>query len=377
MAGKVSIDRRVPEENRIQTGAARDVQSKDTSPGYYDVSMLQAPVWEGWSIGSYFFLGGMSGGAYLMARMAEIFGGRAFDDVSKAGTTVAMLASLPCAPLLIADLGDPSRFHHMLRVFKPQSPMNLGTWVVTGYNAAAAGAVVREFLRTQHGEPKTIPSKVVDKSLAVITDAAGIPLALVMLCYTGVLLSGTATPLWVRNKWLAPLFAASAVGNGASGISLALALKRRNKWFSRESRGEKVLGRIETAAHVLETILLVRYLISLGPRAKPLLAGKHSAFTAAHIGGIIGSEILRHAPLNGRAGRWAKIIGSGLGIASGFALKYGILEAGHPSSKDPEQARLASRPQKKPMPLMQKTTAPSTAPLPTTPSGGPNPVLSL
>ena len=36
--------------------------------------------------------------------------------------------------MLVLDLGDPLRFHHMLRVFKPSSPMSLGTWSLTAYS---------------------------------------------------------------------------------------------------------------------------------------------------------------------------------------------------------------------------------------------------
>ena len=36
--------------------------------------------------------------------------------------------------LLVVDLGDPWRFHHMLRMFKPGSPMSLGVWSLTVYS---------------------------------------------------------------------------------------------------------------------------------------------------------------------------------------------------------------------------------------------------
>ena len=36
--------------------------------------------------------------------------------------------------MLVLDLGDPLRFHHMLRVFKPSSPMSLGTWSLAAYS---------------------------------------------------------------------------------------------------------------------------------------------------------------------------------------------------------------------------------------------------
>ena len=42
-----------------------------------------------------------------------------------------LIVDLAC---LVLDLGDPLRFHHMLRVFKPSSPMSLGTWCLSAYS---------------------------------------------------------------------------------------------------------------------------------------------------------------------------------------------------------------------------------------------------
>ena len=103
----------------------------DGSPAYYDITPLQSPVWTK-EVGIYFFLGGLSSSAFSIARMADRFGGGKLRPVTQYGTLIAALAALPCAPLLIWDLGDRSRFHHMLRVWKPSSPMNLGSWTLTG-----------------------------------------------------------------------------------------------------------------------------------------------------------------------------------------------------------------------------------------------------
>ena len=86
-------------------------------------------------VGVYFFLGGLSSSAFSLARMADRFGRGQYRELTKGGTLIAALAALPCAPLLIVDLGDPKRFHHMLRVWKPSSPMNLGSWTLTAYTA--------------------------------------------------------------------------------------------------------------------------------------------------------------------------------------------------------------------------------------------------
>ena len=360
MPGDVQIDRRLPDSIAAQTGSGSDVQSKDGTPGYYDISMLQAPVWEGPLIGTYFWLGGLSGGAYLVARMAEIFGGEEFRDVSRAGTTASILADLPCAPLLIADLGDAKRFHHMLRVWKPQSPMNFGSWVVTGFSAACAGAVLRDWIHAAEGKPRSLPSKLADKSLAVITDVTGIPLALLMISYTGVLLSGTATPVWSRNRWLAPLFAASAIGNGASAVSFALQFMKK-VYPRRQHDIESALDKLETAAHIAEAALRYQYLKSLGTLNEPLTRGRQRGYMLANTACLIGSEVLRYAPLEGRSKKMAKIGSAALGILGGLALKYGILEAGTASAKNPEAARISgsrrrrmedgSEPLKQPFPL--------------------------
>ena len=342
MPGRVQIERRLPDDIRQQTGSGADVQSKSSAPAYYDISMLKPPVWEGWSIGSYFWLGGLSGGAYLAARMAEIFGGDEFRDVSRAGTTVSMLADLPCAPLLIADLGDWSRFHHMLRVWKPTSPMNFGSWVVTGFSANCAAAVLREWMRAKAGKPRSPVSKIADKSLAVITDVTGIPLALIMISYTGVLLSGTANPVWTRNKWLAPLFASSAIGDGAAAINLAMQFMDLLHPQYKET-AEKVLDRLESAARIAELALRWQYLRSLGPELnEPLTKGNDRKYMIANIACTIAGEALKLAPLEGKAKRNARIASSILGMLGGYALKYGILEAGHAAARNPELARLSN-----------------------------------
>ena len=53
-----------------------------------------------------------------------------------------------------------------------------------------------------------------------MADLGGIPLALLLASYTGVLLTGTANPAWAESKWLPALFSASAASSGAGAVSL-------------------------------------------------------------------------------------------------------------------------------------------------------------
>ena len=52
---------------------------------------------------------------------------------------VALAALLPSPPLLIKDLGRPERFYNMLRIFKPRSPMSMGSWCLTVFGSLALG----------------------------------------------------------------------------------------------------------------------------------------------------------------------------------------------------------------------------------------------
>jgi hypothetical protein len=93
---------------------------------YYGRQILKTPAWEN-KIAYYFFAGGLSGGCALLAAGADLTGRPAL----RRGTRAAGLAALGAgAYYLVADLGRPDRFHHMLRVAKPTSPMSMGTWLL-------------------------------------------------------------------------------------------------------------------------------------------------------------------------------------------------------------------------------------------------------
>ena len=63
--------------------------------------------------------------------------------VGRLGALGALMASMY---FLIADLGRPLRFHHMLRVAKPSSPMSVGTWILGAYGPGAGLAAVAELM---------------------------------------------------------------------------------------------------------------------------------------------------------------------------------------------------------------------------------------
>lgn len=310
---------------------------KDGTPAYYDISLLKSPVWTP-EVGTYFFLGGLSSSAFSLARLADRFGRRRYRNITQAGTLIAALAALPCAPLLIWDLGDRKRFHHMLRVWKPSSPMNLGSWTLTAYTGVGAIAALREMLRVlRHDLPLSGAARVADEAAGIIADA-GVPLGLLLAGYTGILLSTTATPVWSRNSWIGALFSASAVSAGAGAVRLAL------EATGQEGAGTKALAKIETAARAAEAVCHAGFLSAAGPLAKPLTeGGQKTAYLAGAIGaGIVLPELLNRLPVPKPYRRGFTIAAGVLGLMGGFALRSAFVAAGRPSALDPDAARLAT-----------------------------------
>ena len=318
----------------------------ETPKSYYDVPMLKPPVWK-WEIATYFFLGGLSAGAYLLARTAARFGGKRYQDITQAGTAIAATAFVPCAPLLIRDLGDMTRFHYMLRVFKPRSPMNLGTWTLTGYGAVLTLTALREWrksiLNPQPGRSPTGKNTTLNRIFDVALDGAGMPLALLLAGYTGVLLSTSATPLWARNRWLGPLFSASAISTGASALELVLQAQSPGV---ESASSHRALKQIDAVAKITEAVTLAGFLGEAGKFAAPITRGKYAPhlWGGAVGAGLIGSALLGALPVkNPKTRRILRIAGGVAGLAGGFALRWAISQGGHVSGSDPQAARDSSR----------------------------------
>jgi len=297
--------------------------------GYYNYPVVRRPVWT-WEVPAYFWLGGMAAGAYVTASLAQNLGSADDRRAAAGGFYVAAAAVLPCAPLLIADLGRPQRFHHMLRIFKPLSPMNLGAWTLTGFTPiafarAASHAAGTGLLRGPLG---TLAS-FVPKRLAELT---GVVLGLTLAGYSGVLLAATNIPLWAKSKLLGGLFMASALASGSAAVTLQAA--RQGAPDATLHR----LGTLESAASLGEAAMLTGYLMQSGKTARPLTTGRFAApFWLGAVGAGTVLPLLLHQFARRRNGRSRRSLSSAAAIctiAGSLALRWSIFEAGKDSSAD-------------------------------------------
>src|SRR5262245_31759170 len=159
--------------------------------------MPKPPQWE-MMIVWYFYLGGIAGGAYFTAAIADNFGGSRDSIVARIGYLLSLPLTMMCGLLLIADLGTPSRFLNMLRVFHFWNPMSLGAWAVGVFGLFA---FVSSVLSLQTSEAKIA----LRRKVGLVGTLFGFFLA----SYTGVLLGATAQPLWSDARLMGALFLAS------------------------------------------------------------------------------------------------------------------------------------------------------------------------
>ncbi len=303
--------------------------SPSSSRGYYDYPVVKRPVWT-WEVPVYFWLGGIGSGAFIVTSLVQRFGSR--DDARQTadGFYLAAAALLPCTPLLIKDLGRPDRFHHMLRVFKPLSPMNLGAWTLASFTPlAAARAAAQAADQGRLPVPMRALARLLPRSL---TELAGSLLGLTLAGYTGVLLGATNIPLWAQSKLLGGLFTASALSSGSAAVSLMAAGRRAPDATLHR------LATVESGMSAAELALLAGFLAQSNAAGKPLTAGRMAApFWVGAVG--IGTALplfLRRLGLraSGRRLRFISTLAALAAIGGSLALRWTVFEAGKDSAHD-------------------------------------------
>jgi hypothetical protein len=294
------------------TGAPFPRASAET--GYYGVPLLKEPQWTK-EVPLYFFVGGAAGAAAVVASAANLL---THDrELVRSARWVAAAGGMISPALLIADLGVPSRFVNMLRVFKPQSTMNVGAWTLSAFSSFAAAAAFANLMRRKLGD--TLPIRLVENASGLLASATGV----VLSTYTGVLIGATAIPVWNENISTLPHhFAASGVNSAVSILEL---MGHDN------SRGLNSLGIAASAYEVYEGIELETKRTRTNESIHKGLSG-----AIVRAGGVLSGPVplalrIAYAVTGNRdfrkAAAWSSIAGS-------LLTRFGWIRAGHSSAKD-------------------------------------------
>jgi formate-dependent nitrite reductase membrane component NrfD len=274
---------------------------------YYGRPVIKEPTWT-WEIPTYFFTGGLSGASSMLSASAKLFGN---DRLARTSLYIGAAADLASPVLLVSDLGRPERFHHMLRVFKVTSPMNVGAWILFVNGGASTTAALLELLEV------LAPLRLLAQALAALF---GPPLA----TYTGVLLADTAIPAWHDARRELPwLFGASAAASAGAAACLFAA-----PGYAGPARRLAVGGvAVETALFEV----LQHRLGEVGEVYREGTAGKLSQAAKALAGG--GALILA---TRGKRSRTAAAVGGALVCAGELCLRWSVFKAGFQSARDPK-----------------------------------------
>ena len=263
----------------------------------------------------YFFVGEAAGASADIACAANLMS-RNQDGPGTHARWIAAGGGALSGALLTKDLGMPSRFTNILRVVKPQSPMNLRAWTLIAFSTFSAAAAFANWMRQ---ELDTTAIYMIENISELMAAATG----LMMASYPGVLIGGRAVPVWNCNIDSLPAhFAASGLNSAVSILELM---------GNDDSRALNILGIAASAYESLEGVKL-----ETGPTREnePLRNGLSGWIV--RLGGVLSGPVplvLRVASAIAgkkdfrRAAACSSIVGS-------LLTRFGWVQAGRASARD-------------------------------------------
>jgi formate-dependent nitrite reductase membrane component NrfD len=291
---------------------------------YYGKQIIKTPTWKTPDVPLYLFLGGMAGGSALLAEGAALSGRPALEKVARgAAATGAGVGTV----FLVHDLGRPERFLNMLRVFKPTSPLSVGSFILAPFSAFATAAF---------GSQVTGWFPRLGRLSGVGAAAFGPPLA----TYTAALFANTAVPAWHEAHRELPFVFGGSGAAAAGGVAMALSPAAQS--------GPAVRMALAGAALDVGAVELMNR--RLGMIAEPYERGRSGKLMkAARALTVAGAGLSVLAGSGRRRSRALRVAAGAAYVAGSVTLRFGVFEAGLASARDPkytvvpQKERLARR----------------------------------
>jgi hypothetical protein len=281
---------------------------------YYGRPILKEPVWKP-EVPLYFFAGGVGGASSSLVLGARLVGNA---RVAHNAQLIALGAMTISPLLLIRDLGRPARFYNMLRVFKPTSPMSVGSWLLAVQGTATGVAGLCHIFGV---------FQPLRRVASTVSGLAGLPLA----TYTGALIADTAIPVWHEARRELPFVFA---GGAAATAGAAVAAVTEPDAAGPARRLALLGAALELgASHLMEK--------RLGPLvAEPYREGPSGRYAKLSKGlTAAGTAVLA---LSGRR-RLGAITGGALLLAGGACHRWAVFKAGFASARDPKYTVVPQR----------------------------------
>jgi formate-dependent nitrite reductase membrane component NrfD len=281
---------------------------------YYGRPVIKEPAWGVPDVPGYLFLGGLAGASSVLAAGAELSGYGELARVAKVGALGAISLS---AVALVHDLGRPERFVNMLRVFKPSSPMSVGSWLLSAYGPLAGAAAVCDVtgILPAAGTAATLGAGLLGPGIAT---------------YTAALICDTAVPAWHEGYREMPYVFAGSAASAAGGLGL-LAVHPADAEPAR---------RLAVIGAAVELIAKRQLLARLDDLAEPYEAGTTGAIL--RVAQFLTAGALAGAVL-GRRNRVVSALAGASLLAASALTRFGVFEAGMASARDPKYTIIPQR----------------------------------
>lgn len=186
---------------------------------YHDITHF--PDWGGLIVADAFF-NNLAAGTMIVAGIAWAFGGPLMAAMMPFAMTTALALLIFDLFLLVADLGDPHRFIHSLRVMRFTSPLSVGVWGLSCYGIFLGIACVCSWILFACGSPGGICLYALSAIMRLCAVMACIA-AVVVICYKGVVFSCSSQPGVCQARWLTPFMVSDSMLMGM-GVFAILAI---------------------------------------------------------------------------------------------------------------------------------------------------------
>lgn len=186
------------------------------------------PDWRGLVVADAWF-NNLTSGLMLSAGLAWVAGGPLLAALLPFAMTVALALLIIDLGILVADLGDPVRFIHSLRVMRFTSPLSVGVWGLVSYGIFLTLATIFSWiLFATAGSQFTICTYVCGAIMRLCAVMA-IVAAVVVICYKGVVFSCSSQPGVCQARWLTPFMVSDSLLMGMSVLILIAVMYSPNQ----------------------------------------------------------------------------------------------------------------------------------------------------
>lgn len=316
---------------------------------------MDEPAW-GLVIVFYVFLAGVSAGAFAASASILLATGDRYRRSVAWGAYLAPVLVSAGTGLLVFDLGQPLRAPRLFTRLVVSSPMSFGSWFLTAFILVSILYAVtwlpQRWLRILPARlQKALEHRwayalvrTMRRALAVL----GLPLALGVGIYTGILVGVAAHPLW-KLPLIPILFVVSAVSTGITAVMLCVLLTNRAAPTPESRREISILLRADLSLllvefAVLSLMILYSRIDDLAVRRAwdVILDGRYSQlfWIGPVLLGIvvpIAMDVVelqheKHAAKPKKAGAvpWLSLATASCVMLGGFLLRYVVVFAGQP-----------------------------------------------